>query len=112
MLSRMARHPSVQELDRCLSRLEREDVQTFRHVKAFRCGVEWRCVTRNVRVKRPRGKGYEVTERRVREPLVPAWVDRVRVADGERFLVSEFQGEVFVPDDLYKAWKSPALSSA
>jgi hypothetical protein len=108
MLSRMAGHPSVVELDRCLTVLEETDLPTLRHVKAYRCGVEWRCVTKHVRAKRSRGKGFEMVERRVREPIVPAWVDPVRVFHGETFLVSEFGGEVFVPDELWDAWRRPA----
>lgn len=110
MLSKMAHHPSVTELDRCLQRLERHDIGAFRHVKAYRCGVEWRCVTKTVRRRRARGKGYEMAPHRVREPLVPAWVNLSRVDEGERFLVQEFQGEVYVPDELWMAWKRPAAA--
>jgi hypothetical protein len=98
-------------LERALRVLEGVDVRSFRHVKAYRCGVEWRCVDRLVRVRRPHGKGFEVVVRRVREPLVPGWVDPVRVLAGERFLVGEFRGEVFVPDELWKAWNSPAMAA-
>jgi hypothetical protein len=111
MLSRMASHPSVKELDRCMSVLGGADPVVLRHLKAYRCGVEWRCVWKTMRVKRPRGKGYEVVQRRVREPIVPAWVDRKKVSTAESRLVREFQGEVFVPDELWDAWRRPAVAS-
>lgn len=109
-LSELARHPGVKELDRCLRGLEAHDLQAFRHLKAYRCSVEWRCTWKTVRVKRPRGKGYEIVQRRVREPLVPSWVSLKRVDEGEKFLVREFQGEIFLPDELWEAWKRPAVA--
>ena len=109
-LSLLAKHPGVKELARCLDRLERHDVTMFRHVKAYRCGIEWRCTTKNVRVKRPRGKGFEIVPRRVREPLVPSWVDLKKVSDGERFLAREFRGEIFIPDELWDSWRKPAAA--
>lgn len=111
MLSKMAHHPSVEELDRCLRELEKTDLAAFRHAKAYRCGVEWRCVTRSVRVKRSRGKGYEVLDRRVREPIVPSWIDPAKVRDAEAALSAAFQGEVFVPDELWDAWRRPAVAA-
>ena len=110
-LSLLAKHPGVKELDRCLRRLERHDVRLFRHVKAYRCGVEWRNVTRQVRVKRSRGKGYEIVPRRIREPLTPSWVSLDRVDEAERFLAAEFQGEVFIPDELWDAYRRPAVAA-
>lgn len=110
-LSLLARHSGVRELDRALGVLERSDLSSFRHVKAYRCGVEWRCTWRQVRVRRPRGKGYEVVQRRVREPIVPSWVDVRKVAAGEAFLSGEFRGEVFVPDELWDAWHRPAVAA-
>ena len=110
-LSLLAKHPGVKELDRCLGQLLAHDVMAFRHVKAYRCGVEWRCVTKQVRVKRPRGKGYEVVQRRLREPIIPPWVSLGRVDEGERFLTDEFQGEVFLPDELWDAYRKPAVAS-
>lgn len=107
MLGRMANHPSVLELDRCLTVLRDTDGVAFRHVKAYRVGVEWRNVTRWVRTRRLRGKGFELVERRVKEPIVPSWVSREAVQRGEDRLVSEFQGEVYLPDELWDAWHKP-----
>lgn len=111
MLNKMAHHGSVRELDRCLHVLERTDVTSFRHLKAYRCAVEWRCVDRPTRVRRPRGKGYEIVVRRVREPIIPSWVSRSKVDDAEARIVSEFNGEVFVPDELWDAWRRPAMAA-
>jgi hypothetical protein len=61
-----------------------------------------------VKAKRARGRGWELVERRIREPLVPDWVDPRRVEEGERFLTREFHGEVFVPDELWDAYRRPA----
>jgi hypothetical protein len=111
MLSKMASHPSVLELDRCLSELGRTDPVVLKHLKAYRVGVEWRCVTKKVKRRRARGKGFEMVDYRVREPIVPSWVDRKKVSDAESRLVSEFSGEVFVPDELWVAWKRPAMAA-
>jgi len=112
MLSRMASHPSVVELARCLDALHASEPTVFRHLKAFRCGVEWRNVTRFQRVRRHRGKGYDLKEVRVREPIVPSWVDLGRVAAGEQWLASEFGGgEVFLPDELWDAYRRPAVAA-
>jgi hypothetical protein len=107
MLGKMARHPSVVELARCLDELERVDPPAFRHVKSYRCGTEWRNVTRKQKVKRPRGKGFELVDRRVREPIVPRWIDHALVASGERWLSVRFRGEVFIPEELWDAWTKP-----
>ena len=111
LLPLMSRHPSVRELDRVLGLLFRVDAGDYRHLRAYRCGVEWRTVDRLVRVRRPHRRGFEVVSRRVREPVVPSWVRPGRVERGERFCVDKFRGEVFVPDELWDAWHRPAVAA-
>ena len=98
-----AHHPTIKELERCLRLLASACPGDYRHLKAFRCGAEWRNVDTWRRVKLPSGK-YDWVEHRVSERLVPRWLRPERVLAGEKFILRVFRGEIFLPDDLYKAF--------
>lgn len=94
---------SVKELARCLNLLASACPGDYRHLKAYRCAAEWRNVDTWRRVKLPSGR-YDFVQRRVRERIVPRWLNPARVLAGEKFLCRVFRGEIFLPDDLYKAF--------
>lgn len=98
-----ARHHTIKELERCLRLLAAACPGDYRHLKAFRCGAEWRNVDTWRRVKLPSGK-YDWVPDRIRERIVPRWLKPERVAAGESFIVRVFRGEIFIPDDLYAAF--------
>ena len=102
-----ASHPTIKELCRCLSLLASASPGDYRHLKAYRCAAEWRNVDTWRRVKLPSGK-YDWVEHRVSERIVPNWIKPERVEAGERFLVRVFRGEIFLPDDLYRAFTGRA----
>jgi hypothetical protein len=103
LLPRMANHPSVKELSRCLALLASASPGDYRHLKSYRCGAEWRNVDTWRRMKLPSGK-YDWEPDRIRERIVPRWIRPQRVAAGEAFIVRVFQGEVFIPDELWGAF--------
>ena len=98
-----ASHPTIRELERCLRLLASASPGDYRHLKAFRCGMEWRCVDTWRRVKLASGK-YDWVPDRIRERVVPRWIRPERVLAGELFLIRVFRGEISLPDDLYKAF--------
>jgi hypothetical protein len=98
-----ASHFTIKELERCLRLLLSACPGDYRHLKAYRCGAEWRNVDTWRRVKLPSGK-YDWVPDRVRERVVLKWVRPERVEAAERFIVRAFSGEIFLPDDLYKAF--------
>jgi len=106
-LSDAARHPSVKEMERCLRLLASASPGDYRHLKAYRCGAEWRCVDTWRRVKLPSGK-YDWVQHRVSERIVPRWLKPERVAAGEAFIVRVFRGEVFIPDELWPTFAPAA----
>jgi len=113
----MARHSSVAELENCLRTLHDTEPELFKHLKAYRCNVEWRNVDAHVRVRLPSGK-WDTIETRSRSRLVPRWVDVElnklgevvggKVYRAELHLVMLFRGEVFIPDALWKGLTAPA----
>jgi hypothetical protein len=98
-----AKHQTIKELERCLRLLASASPGDYRHLKAYRCGAEWRCVDTWRRVKLPSGK-YDWVPDRIREKIAPRWLKPERVLAGELFILRVFRGEIFLPDDLYKAF--------
>lgn len=111
LLPLMAHHPSVLELSRCLQLLYHAAPGDYRHLKAFRCGVEWRIRTDHIRKRRPSGKGFEIVEVRSRAKITPAWLNMNRVHNAEAFLEDKFRGEVFIPAELWDALHTPAVAA-
>lgn len=107
LMPAMCHHPSVRELERCLGLLRVSAPVQFSHLMATHT-AEWRIRVDLVRVRRERGL-TELVERRVRERLVPRWVDAGKVARGHRSLVEAFRGSPSIPDDL---WDALTLSAA
>lgn len=105
LLPKMSRHPSVVELERCISLLRATAKNHCAHMLAF-YGCEWRTVW--VPVKTGNGKwvvnadGSRQT-RPERRRVVPGWVLVRMVERGVDFVVFAFTGEVFVPDELIEA---------
>lgn len=112
MLPRMARHPSVVELGRCLGALSGACPNHYRHLRGFYAST-WRVVRqpktrivkgRTVRLEanpsKPEDWDYE------RQRIVPSWVLRRMVElaviglAAEGFAAYSFAGEVFIPTDL------------
>ena len=99
----MSRHPSVLELTRTLQLLFRAAPGDYRHLKAFRCGVEWRVVWRTHKIRGPHGKLVDSDPKPERVKILPAWISQTRVRRGEAFLEQQFRGDVNIPDELYHA---------
>ena len=95
------------ELENCLRTLHDAEPDLFRHLKAYRCNVEWRNVDAYVRVRLPSGK-WDTVESRSRSRIVPRWVSFTKVCRAEDRLVQLFRGEIFVPDELWKSLMAPA----
>lgn len=106
LLPLMAHHPSVVELAGCLGSLAADQPVWYMHLKAYRCSVEWRTVDRKVRHRLQSGH-VEMVARRVRERIVPRWIRSSCVADAEMYLAGAFNGEVFIPKDLWKGLLEP-----
>jgi hypothetical protein len=118
LLPRMANHPSVKELDRCLRLLRTAAPGDYRHLMTYRC-CEWRNVTEVVPRKLVNSKKREMVPQRVRRRVLPSWMpfdprpDYVppRVKRGEQFLADKFRGEVFIPAELWDALHTPAMAA-
>lgn len=107
-LPEMASHPSVTELQRCLSSLAEGDPAGYKHLKAYRC-CEWRTVDTIRSVKLVSGK-WDIVPDRMRERIVPRWVSPGLVADAEKTLEALFRGEVFIPKDLWDGLTKPVAA--
>jgi len=105
-LPAIAHHPSIVELDRCLGELFVVLPVPYRHLKAARVSVQWRIAPVRRRFILPSGRKEWLTVRE-RQPLVPRWVEAEHVAEGEGFLVAEFDGPVFIPKPLWRALTEP-----
>lgn len=99
-LTAMSRDRTVVELDRCLNLLAGASPPLYRHLKAYRCDVEWRQVRSKYKVRGPLGKDIEVMGWR-KERIVPPWVDMAKVSDAESLLTALFRGQVFLPKELW-----------
>jgi len=106
LLPEMAHHPTVVELDRCLDELWLARPIASQHLKAAKVSVEWRITPVRRRFKLPSGR-REWLWVRERQPLVPRWVEPVRVVEGVLFVEREFEGEPFIPKPLWKALTEP-----
>jgi hypothetical protein len=111
LMPKMASHPSVIELARCLRILHQYAPVQHAHLKAYRCGVEYRLVDTTVKVKGANGKLKDVPQR-VQERIVPSWVRLEKVRRAEHFLACAFHGDVEIPKDLWDALHLPANSAA
>lgn len=111
LLPQWANHPSVKELDRCLILLSEHSPVQYRHLKAYRCGAEWRTVPAKRRIQLPSGK-WENVDTFKAERIKPSWVDRGKVRSAEQFLADTFQGTVYVPDDLWESARYAAEIAA
>jgi hypothetical protein len=102
LMPEVAHHPSVVELEHTLLRLALAEPVEHRHVRAFRCDVEWKIG--HVWQKRtlPSGRPDWVLVRR-RERLVPDWVSMGKVADGEAWIELHFRGPVYIPSPFWDA---------
>lgn len=101
LMPQMSRHPTVVELQRCLSSLALDDPPAHRHLKAFRCNAEWRQVRAKIKFRGPNGREIEGDGWR-RERIEPAWISARLVFRAEEYLEQAFRGEVFIPRDLWK----------
>ena len=106
-LPHMARHPSVVELARCLDVLAQTAPSLYHHLKAFRCSAEWRQVRALVSVQLTSGR-WDKIPGWARERVVPDWINLDKVADAEALLACLFDGEVFIPKDLWVGLTAPA----
>jgi hypothetical protein len=111
LMPAMANHQSVRELTRVLNLLHTSSPTQYQHLKSYHCGAEWRIRTDHIRKRRPTGKGYETLEIRRREKLYPRWIRLEKVRRAEQFLTIHFQGEVFIPNELWDALHRPAVAA-
>lgn len=102
----MAFHPTVRELERCLALLALNDPPAYRHLKAFRCGAEWRQTKERVRVRLPSGK-WDWSTPWVMNRIVPKWVVIRAVRRGEEFISRVFRGPISIPQELWDGLVKP-----
>jgi len=101
-LPRMAHHPTIRKIERALTTLADCEPVKVRHLKAYRCNAEWRCKDQLVLVRLPSGK-HDLVERRVRDKIVPRWVNLNYVTEAEQLLTKLVSGHAEIPPDLWKA---------
>lgn len=106
----MSRHPSVLELGRVLGLLLWANAGDYRHLIAYR-QCEWRVQWVQTRIRGPHGKMVPGDPKPERRRVLPAWINQQRVASAESFLEQKFQGEVFIPDELWDALNTPAVAA-
>ena len=105
-LPEMAHDRSVKKLERALTVLADREPVLARHLKAYRCNAEWRTVDKWMVRRLPSGK-RDLVEERVREKITPAWVSPLKVWRAEKLLVRLVHGDVFIPQDLWRALTKP-----
>lgn len=101
LMPKMARHPSVTELVRCLGLLSAKHRILYRHLKAYRCQAEWRLKDKPTLIRGPHGKIIPGEPVRERERITPSWINLLRVDAAEQIVAAYFQGEVFIPKELW-----------
>lgn len=102
----MAGDLTVRKIERALTVLADREPVLARHLKAYRCNAEWRCKNEWQVVTLPSGK-KDIVERRVREKIVPRWVNLSSVAEAESLLLRLVRGDVSIPSDLWHALTRP-----
>lgn len=105
-LPRMASHPSVRKIERSLTVLADREPVLARHLKAYRCNAEWRTADKWLVRRLPSGK-RDIVEQRVREKIVPKWVERQKVSLAELRLARLIRGDVYIPMELWRALTKP-----
>lgn len=105
-LPRMADDLSVRRIERALIVLADREPVLARHLKAYRCNAEWRTTDKWVVRRLPSGK-RDIVEMRVREKLVPDWVELRYVTLAEMILVNLLDGPIEIPQDLWHALDKP-----
>lgn len=110
LLPLMASHQSVVELNRCLTLLAGFAPTQYQHLKCYHT-AETRIRTDRVRRRRPNSSKFEIVEVRRRDKVYPRWVKLEKVRRGEQFLADRFQGEVFIPGELWDALNTPAVAA-
>jgi hypothetical protein len=97
----MSHHPTVLELAR-LKEIHRQVAPVqHSHLAAYH-GAEWR-IHRYSDTKRRKGGKTETVDYAVRQRLTPAWVRLEKVRRAHAWFTEMFNGQVFLPDDLYDA---------
>lgn len=105
-LPRMASDLSVKRIERALTVLADTEPVLARHLKAYRCNAEWRTTDRWVVRRLPSGK-RDIVEQRIREKIVPSWVEPQKVRLAELKLVRLLRGGVEIPRELWYALDKP-----
>lgn len=105
-LPEMAGHSSVRKIERALTMLADREPVLARHLKAYRCNAEWRCTDSWVVRRLPSGK-RDIVEERIREKIVPNWVSLRKVERAELLLMKFVSGDVYIPQDLWRALTKP-----
>ena len=105
-LPEMASDLCVRRIERALTVLADREPVLARHLKAYRCNAEWRCKDELRLVTRPSGK-HELIEPRVRDRIVPRWVELAKVDAAERRLLWLLGPDVSIPQDLWVALTKP-----
>lgn len=100
LMPKMSRSSSVRELVRCLEVLARDHPRLYQHLKAYRCGAEWRITEKSVQRRLPSGK-WETADIRQRERIVPRWIRKGYVHAAEKYLERVFRGPVSIPKELW-----------
>lgn len=96
----------MRKIERALTTLADTEPVLARHLKAYRCNAEWRTTDKWVVRRLPSGK-RDIVEQRVREKIVPSWVELQKVRLAELLLVKLLRGSVEIPHDLWLALDKP-----
>lgn len=105
-LPRMARDRGVRRIECALTILADSEPVLARHLKAYRCNAEWRTTDKWMVRRLPSGK-RDIVEQRVREKIVPDWVELRKVTAAEMLLLKLLRGDVSIPTDLWRALTKP-----
>jgi hypothetical protein len=92
LFSRMSKHPSVAELRLCLALCARMGPRHYKHLAGF-YRSEWRNVDRLVKRRDHRGRMVNDTQR-VRERVLPSWIERPLVEHAIDFLLGVWNLDV------------------
>lgn len=114
VISSWASHKSVVELGRCLAVLRRMGPGHYRHLAGF-YDAEWRTTDRPVAARTIGGRKRTTKPVRVRERVVPGWVERRLVERGVDFVAGVWDvrgaGEPELPGGLYRAMRRELVES-
>ena len=98
LMPAMSRHPSVVELVWAITETRKVMPHQTAHMMAYYT-AEWRNTTQPMKRRTKKGK-VEVVNVRVRQRVLPMWIELPKVYAAVHVVTEVFRGEVFVPSEL------------